>query len=336
MTERLHGIMKDYSDGMKETTVIIPVFNEERYIQKCLDSLVSQTYPADKYELLIYDGGSTDNTISIINRYSDLLPIKLIENKDKLAAYALNAGIKRARGEYIIRLDAHARYATTYLEKCIYYLKTIDAENVGGIAITKGEGFIGTANAEILSSVFGVGNSNFRTNSASGYVDTVPFGAFKRYVFDKIGLFDIDLPRSEDNDINSRIRKAGYKVYLASDIQFEYYCRDTIKGLLSQGIKNGNALFLTLRKNPTAMSLRHFVPFVFALSLIIMPLLALKNTIFKWLFVTEIGLYGLLDIYFSFSKNSLSSSIYKFVMYPLFHITYGIGSIIGLFGIKLY
>ncbi len=112
-----------------------------------------------------------------------------------------------------------------------------------------------------LSSRSGVGNSNFRTSDKSDYTDTVPFGAFKREVFDKIGVFDVDLPRSEDNDFNSRIRKNGGKVYMACDIKFKYYCRDTVLGLLGQAIKNGNALFLTIRKNPSAMSLRHYIPF---------------------------------------------------------------------------
>ena len=201
---------------------------------------------------------------------------------------------------------------------------------------TVGEGFIGSINAEILSSKFGVGNSGFRTGAESGYVDTVPFGAFRAEVFERVGKFDPELPRSEDNDMNSRIRNSGGKVYLAADIAFTYYCRTTVRGLLDQGIKNGNALFLTLKKNPKAMSLRHYIPFTFVMSLIVMPVLCAVVPLVGWAFAAELLAYLLLDVYFSFTGGTVVSGLLKLALYPLFHITYGIGSVLGLIGIKLY
>ncbi len=316
-------------------SLIIPTYNEGKYLLNCLNSILHQTYPKEKIEILIIDGGSTDGTHNIINAFVDILPIRKIHNKDKKTTFALNMGIKEAVGEIILRLDAHAEYDCQYVEKCVYYLNNIDAQNVGGVATTRGHGFWGRINAEILSSPFGVGNSKFRTGSESGYVDTVPFGAFRKSLIEKIGLFDNELSRSEDNDFNSRIRAAGGKVYLASDIKFTYFCRDTLKGLFGQAIKNGNALFITMRKNPSAMSLRHFIPFLFLLSLVVLPPLCF-NTFFKISFICEIVLYLILDIYFSFFCGKLKYSFIRILLYPLFHMCYGIGSLIGLFNLKLY
>ncbi len=317
-------------------SVIIPVYNEEKYIGRCLSSLSEQTYPKEDLEYLLIDGGSTDSTVSIIESYMDKLPVRILNNEKKLVTYALNLGISQAKGDYIVRVDAHSLYNNDYIEKCIYYLENTDADNVGGIAITKGEGFCGSANAEILSSAFGVGNSQFRIGAKSGYVDTVPFGAFRREIFDKIGLFNPELPRSEDNDFNSRIISAGGKVFLAADIVFSYFCRSTVSGLLNQGLKNGNSLFLTLRVNPHAMKLRHYIPFIFLLSLIILPVASAIFAPFGWLLAAEWTAYTLLDIYFSAKNFSIKSFFYKLVMYPLFHITYGAGSFIGMLGIRLY
>ncbi len=317
-------------------SIVMPLYNEEKYIERCILSLINQTYDVDKMEWILIDGGSNDKTVEIISKYTKKYPIKILHNEKRLVTYALNLGVENAIGDYVIRLDAHAEYSNDYIEKCVYYLENTDADNVGGIVITKGKGYIGQLNAELLSSKFGVGNSGFRTNAASGYVDTVPFGAFKREVFEKIGLFNPKLPRSEDNDFNSRIRENGGKVYLAADIVSTYYCRDTVGGLLNQGIKNGNALFLTLKKNPKAMSLRHYIPFLFFISLFVLPILTAFLPVFKWFLLAECMAYGLLDLYFCLFKGSIKNAPLKFILYPVFHWIYGLGSCLGLINIKLY
>ena len=159
---------------------------------------------------------------------------------------------------------------------------------------------MGEAIAKVLSSRFGVGDSRFRVGGESGYVDTVPFGAFRREVFEKVGLFDEDMIRSEDNDINARIIESGGKVFLSEKIHSIYYCRDTVPALLKQGLMNGNALFQTIWRNPRAMRLRHFIPFLFLLSVIILPVIGIFSLPVRWLFASELILYFLLDIVFSF------------------------------------
>lgn len=318
-----------------EVSVIVPVFNEEKYIDGMLQSLCRQTYPRDQMEWILIDGNSTDKTVDIIKSYSEC-PIVLLFNERRKTPVSLNMGVRAAKGEYIVRMDAHAEYPPDYIEKCIYYLKTTDADNVGGYMETKGVGFVGSATAEVLSSVFGVGNSAGKTNGKGGYVDTVQCGSFRRELFDKVGYFNEELLRSEDNDLNSRIRAIGGKIYLAEDIHLTYYCRTTIKGILKMGAQNGNALFRTLRLHSNAMRLRHFIPFFFVLSLVILPLLSISWPMFLWVLGLELLLYMILDIYFSFFRGKTKYGVITVWLYPLFHVAYGVGSLLGLFNIKLY
>lgn len=319
-----------------KVSVIIPLYNEEKFIEKCIRSLIDQTFPRDEMEWILVDGNSTDRTVEIINKFISEYPITLLHNAKRKTPYALNMAIECAQGEYIIRLDAHASFPPDYIEKCVYYLDTTDADNVGGIAETEAHGFIGGSISQMLSTKFGVGGSDFRIGQGNKYVDTVPFGAFRREVFDRVGLFNPKLLRSEDNDMNARIRASGGKIWLAEDIRFKYYCRDTVKGILKMGMQNGNALFRTLFVSPKAMSIRHFIPFAFLMSLIVLPILCIFFMPFRWIFAAEMGLYLLLDLYFSLVIPKPKYGLVTLWLYPLFHICYGLGSLLGLLGIKLY
>lgn len=314
-------------------SVIIPVFNEERYIKNCIDSLLYQDYPIENMEWIFVDGCSSDNTVSIIKDFKKryLKLIKLLNNPNKTVPYAMNIGIKASVGKYIIRLDAHSEYANDYISKSVYYLETTDADNVGGVAETRGRGFVGSTIALMLSSKFGVGNSQFRTNGKSGYVDTVPFGAFRREVFDKYGFYDERLTRNQDNEMNYRIRKNGGKIYMSEDIRFVYYCRDSIKGIADMAVKNGKWNIITMKLCPGSMGLRHFIPFMFFFSLIFMPVLSMVIPTFKYVFLLEICLYLILDIIFSIhSSKSIKSFLLLLVLFPIFHLSYGLGSLFGI------
>lgn len=318
-------------------SIIVPTYNEEKYIERCVDSLLKQDFNKSR-EILFVDGGSTDSTLEILQVYKEKYPelISVLHNPNKTAPHAMNIGIEQAEGRYIIRIDAHVEYPENYVSKCVYYLENTDADNVGGRVDTLAEGFVGKAISKMVSSKFGVGGSSFRTEEKSGYVDTVPFGAFRRELFEKIGGFNTELPRSEDNEFNARIRKHGGKVYLAADISSKYYCRDTVSGILKMGMQNGNALFRTMKIDKSAMSIRHFIPFLFLLSLIVQPLLGIAMPFFRYTLAAEMGLYLLLDLVFSFFSGESRYGVVLIWLYPLFHIFYGAGSLAGLLGIKLY
>ncbi len=321
---------------MPLVSVVIPVRNEQNYLEACFQSILSQTYPKESMELIFVDGKSTDSTYSLLKQYEARFPtlIQVLENPHRTVPYAMNLGIRASKGIYIIRMDAHAEYAEDYISQCVRYLEQSDADNVGGAAITKSKGFLGGAIAQMLSSRFGVGNSAFRTDGKDGYVDTVPFGAFRREVFEKYGYYDERLTRNQDNEMNYRIRKGGGKILMSHDIRLAYYCRDTLRGILKMGIQNGKWNIITLFLCPGAMSMRHFVPFLFVLSLMGLPLLGLLSPLFWWILAMEGICYGLLDLLFSVSRAQKSRMAYLPILlflFPLFHISYGLGSCAGFF-----
>ena len=315
------------------TSIIIPVRNEEKYIENCIISILDQDYPKEKMELIFVDGDSTDKTKNIINKYikTSKVIIKIINNPQKTVPFAMNKGIKISKGTYIIRLDAHSSYTNTYISACINTIEKTNADNVGALAITKGEGPIGSVFSRILSSKFGVGNSSFRTKGNSGYVDTVPFGTFQRSVFEKYGYYDERLDRNQDYELNYRIRKNGGKIYLNSDIEFSYYCRNTFFGIIKQSFENGKWNIITSKLCPGTMSLRHFIPFLFVLSLILLSILSFNIFFFILLFI-EILLYLTIDIIFSMRENNvIRDFLLSILLYPVFHISYGTGSFFGFF-----
>ena len=315
-------------------SVVMPVYNEEKYIENCIISLLEQDYPQKNMEWIFVDGGSGDETKTIIKNYKNKYKhlIKVYDNPNKTVPYAMNIGIKESVGKYIIRLDAHSEYSNNYISKCVYYLETKDADNVGGVAETKSSGNVGNAIALVLSSKFGVGNSQFRTKGKSGYVDTVPFGAFKREVFQKYGGYDERLTRNQDNEMNYRIRKNGGKIYMAEDIKLSYYCRDSIKGIVDMAIKNGKWNVITMKICPGSMGLRHFIPLLFLISLISIPIISLLFPEIWYMFFFEIGLYVVLDLIFSIrAVSSIRHLSLLVILFPVFHISYGWGSMMGLF-----
>ena len=314
-------------------SVIIPVYNEEKYIDKCISSMLKQDYPREQMEWFFVDGMSKDRTKELLEQYRDKYPklIMVLENKNKTVPFAMNIAIKAAKGKYIIRLDAHAEYAENYFTKCVEILERTGADNVGGVMETKSRTKIGESIAKMLSSRFGVGDSQFRTNGKDGYVDTVPFGAFRREVFDEVGLYDERLTRNQDSELNYRITHSGGKIYLSNEIKLAYYCRDSVGGIVKMALMNGKWNIITSKLCPGSMRLRHFVPCVFTMSLLFMPVLGLLWRPFWWLFAAEMALYFLLDVIFSAkAAEKFTELIDLLYLFPLFHVSYGWGSVMGI------
>ena len=314
-------------------SIIIPIYNEEKYIENCIISLLNQEYPKEKMEWLFLDGRSTDNTVNIINsyivEYGSL--IRLIDNPNRIQSYAMNIGIKEAKGNYIIRMDAHADYDKDYVKECVKLLDTGLYDNVGGIAETRSKSSFGKIIALMMSSKFGVGNSQFRTSQEARLVDTVPFGAFRKDYLEKIGGFDERLDRNEDNEINYRIRKQGGKVYMSPKIKFTYYCRDTLKGILSMAFQNGKWTIITSKLCPGSMSVRHLVTFDFVMSLIGLTVISCFSTVFCFLLLLELLIYFSTALFFSIKTKSNIDSVMKLLLlFPAFHVAYGCGSLSGI------
>lgn len=323
----------------KYISIVIPCRNEEKFISQCLDSIIANKYPKEELEVLVVDGMSEDGTREIVERYAKQYPfIRLLDNAKKITPVALNIGIKHARGEVIMRMDAHATYENDYISKCVMYLDEYEADNVGGIMITipRDNTFIGKIIVRALSHRFGVGGSAFRTGAEEPkLVDTVFGGCYKREVFDKVGLFNEDLASTQDMEFNLRLKRAGGKILLHPEIVSYYYARSDFKSFCKNNFRNGVWAIYPLKfVEHMPVSWRHLVPLAFVSSLIGSAALSVFSQIFLWLLLFILGSYALTNVYFSIKVTTKEKDFrYLFViplMFASLHIGYGFGSLLGL------
>lgn len=323
-------------------SIIIPCRNEEKYISRCLDSIVSQDFSKEKLEVLVINGISEDRTKEIIKEYSRCFPyIKLLENPQKTTPYAMNIGIENAKGEIIMKMDAHTTYQKDYISKCQLYLNKYNADNVGGVlkAVPSENTLSAKAVALCLSDKFGMGSSYCKIGTKKiRWVDTVAFGCFRKEIFKKIGLYDEKMIRSQDLEFNLRLKKAGGKILLAPDIIGYYYPRPNLRAFLKQNLIDGSWISYPLKFGKVVFSLRHVIPLLFVLGLLGLIVLSFFFHLFLWLLVFVLGLYLLLSIFFSLKISIKEKDIRFLFLMPLVftirHFGYGFGSIWGL--IKLF
>jgi len=328
-------------ENLPLVSVIIPCRNEAKFIANCLESILKQSYPKDKMEILVIDGMSGDKTREIIEKLkakNEKLKIKVLDNPKKFTPFALNIGIKNSKGEIIIRLDAHATYIKDYILKCIKYLKEYNADNVGGVwkIMPRETTLINKSICLASSSVFGAGNAYYRMGYSKGlkWVDTVFGGCYKREVFEKIGLFNENLIRNQDFEFNLRLRRAGGKILLVPNIVSYYYPKSNLRDFFMHNFKDGFSITHPLKLGVRAFSWRHLMPLIFVLGLTGTGILGIFFPIFVWFFLVILGLYLLVNFYFS-CEISIKEKNWKyfFVMPTVFaarHIGYGLGSIWGL------
>lgn len=320
-------------------TVICPIYNEEKYISKCIDSIIAQDYPKEDLEILFVDGMSTDKTRGIVAGYQEKYPfIHLLDNPNKIVPYAMNIGIKAAKGEIIIRLDGHALYPQDYFSKILeWHQKLPDAWNVGGVCDTRvvNSNPVSEAIAKVMSDKFGVGNSTFRTGTDKEYlqVDTVPFGAYKSFVFDKIGMYNEQLVRCQDIELNKRVAHAGGTIYMVPAIHCTYIPRDNYKAFARNRYLTGYWVIKTcfITKTTKNLGLRHFIPAGFLLSLIVPLLLGLIWWPLALISPIVALLYSAFMLIRSFQiKDSKTNVFALFNAFWCIHSSYGWGSLMAL------
>lgn len=343
---------------LPSVSIIIPVRNEELYIEKCLECIIKQTYPRNKLEILVIDGQSRDNTqnfvINIIDRcFSYGGPIiRLIDNPKLQRVPALNIGIKEAKHDVVVRIDARTIIPEDYIEKLINTLLSSGADNVGGAQKT----LVNTnaSNVQVLtqhavglalSNSFGMGNSKYRLGKKSEFVDTVYLFFCWKKIFDIIGFFDESISViSEDSDMDFRIRKNGGKVYLNKDVKAFYYPRDNFVDLVKLYVRYGGAKAGNLITRGRLTAWRQFVPPTCLLFTILLPILALLNISFGYIWLTLFIAYSITDITVSlylinqnkiFKTNSVAycSSLFcrLLMVFPVMHFSWAIGFWIRLF-----
>lgn len=317
-------------------SIICPIYNEEKYIKGCIESILFQDYPKDKMEILFVDGMSTDNTREIVSSYSERYPfIHLLENPKKIVPCAMNIGIKAAKGDIIIRLDGHALYPSNYFSELVRWHELLpDAWNVGGLCDTRvvNSNPVSEAIAKVMSDKFGVGNSTFRTGSDKEYIeaDTVPFGAYKSFVFDKIGLYNEQLARVQDIELNKRLKHAGGKIYLVPSIRCTYIPRDNYKAFYRNRYLTGYWVIKTcfITKTTKNLGLRHFIPALFVLSLVLPLLLGLIWWPFFLISSAVALLYLCAMLCRSIMINDEKTNVWSLLKaFCCIHFSYGWGSI---------
>lgn len=332
--------MKEY-----KVAIIIPTLNEERFIENCLASVMGQTFPFEEMDVMVVDGGSKDRTREIVQRISKNHPnVRLIDNPGRIQSIAFNIGVKASSAPYVMRLDAHATYNNVYIEKCLKIFSA-NAEslgcapelvgNVGGVcSIHPQHSAIIAETSAILNQVkFGIGGAAFRVGSKAGLVDTVPFGCFPRNVIEHIGGMRDDLARGEDNEYNSRIHKAGYKVYLTPEAVCTYFPRDTIYANIKQMYANGVSIGKLLHIDIASVGMRHLVPLAFVLSLLCCFIGGLIYSKIFYILAFILGLYSVACLVATISACIKFGWRYIFtlpMMFFLVHISYGWGTIKGV------
>ncbi|MEP3225151.1 MAG: glycosyltransferase family 2 protein [Parasphingorhabdus sp.] len=328
-----------------KVSVVIPTYNEERYIEGCLRSLLASDTEDFSTEFLVIDGMSNDGTRTIVKQLSEEFPtIRLIDNEARNKPAALNLGIEHALGDILIRVDAHAIYDRAYVSRTVYHIQNNDADNVGGIRRTlpSGNSKLAKGLAYAVSNPFAAGNAVYRTLPAEDgaetivrEVDTVFGGGFPKDLFSRIGGFNLQLLRGQDREFNHRIRANGGKILLCTDIICDYYARSELSAYV-RWIYDGGAtpFYISRLTGDQIYSVRNLVPLAFLGSLVASTAIGFFSSI-GWLLLGLITVFYLIGA-FVFSWRVVKAErnfAYFFIMPVIFlltHIPYALGSLSGL------
>jgi succinoglycan biosynthesis protein ExoA len=317
-------------------SVLIPVRNEASFIERSLKAVIEQDYPRDCLEVLIADGLSGDTTREVIEslkRQHPDLSLTVFDNHGKLVATGMNAALRQAKGEVIIRVDGHTIIAPDYIRECVAALQRSNADNVGGRMDAVSESMFGHAVALATSSSFGVGAGRFHYSDQEEWVDTVYMGAWPREVFERVGLFDEEQVRNQDDEFNYRLLSHGGRILLSPRIKSKYYNRSTLGSLWRQYFQYGYWKIRVMQKHPRQMRPRQFVPALFVAVLLVALMLLPFSSFGKYLTLLVVGSYLI--------SNSIASMLVTRskgwrllpllpVAFATLHLGYGCGFLIGL------
>lgn len=324
----------DGNDKITKVSVVIPCRNEEKHIGKCIESIINQSYGIENIEIMIADGLSDDRTAEIIKEYGKLYPqIMYIKNEKRTAPAAMNLGIKQSTGNIIIIFGAHAYMDKDYVKKCVEKLSSNDIDCVGGRIINLSENRAAEAISMAMGSPFGVGNALFRYSNTEELVDTVAFGAYKREIFDKIGLFDEEFVRNQDDELNFRLTLSGGKILLSPEIISHYYTRGSFSKLWNQYFQYGFWKVRGIQKHKRAASVRHIVPAGFVLGLIFGTVLSIFFNWARVIFIFALLLYLIGALFYALKAAGDKPKYIPSIMLAFFilHVSYGLGFIEGVY-----
>lgn len=312
-------------------SVIIPVRNEESYIGPCLESILANDYPSNRFEVIVVDGRSSDRTREILSQYTGRFRmLRVIDNPKLIQAPALNLGIDAAQGEIIVRMDAHARYASDYLTNCVTLLQTRNAQNVGGPQRAEGFTPIQRAIAIALTSRFGVGNAQFRYTDREVWTDTVYLGAWRKETLVTLGGFNEDWAVNEDYELNYRLRLSGGRILVSPSLRCSYYVRNSLLRLFRQYLRYGFWRARTVLVHPGSLRARQLAPPLFICLLAASVALAVQGYAPALLFpLAYLGANSVVSALLG-ARSGPGTMLALPAAFFVMHLSWGIGFICGL------
>jgi glycosyltransferase involved in cell wall biosynthesis len=318
-------------------SVVIPCRNEEKYIERCIRSIIEGTKAEISIEILVVDGQSTDKTREIVGRMKFEFPfIKIIENPQIETQIALNLGVKNSSYSHVMIAGAHSEFPPSYIELLLQQMNKLSADGTGGALKTDvlNKNRMSLAIMRILSHPAGVGNSSFRIGASKpAKVDTVPFGIYKKELFDEVGYYNPMLKRNHDMEWSKRLLRGGKTIWLIPQVECVYYARETYSALAANNFQNGlwNILAVAITKTFRSLSLRHFVPLAFVGSLLLTGILAVFFFCFLFALCAIAGLYIIVMSYFSIQLAGRGTGFCQILWgFIVLHFSYGLGSFAGI------
>jgi succinoglycan biosynthesis protein ExoA len=323
-------------NSLPVVSVLIPVFNEERFISQSLAAVLQQDYPAGHLEIIVADGRSTDRTREIVRSFVEKNPnVHLIDNPERIVSTGLNRALANAHGDIVVRLDGHCEYPSDYVRTVVELRERTGADDVGGVLVPLGNGtYASQAVAAAYYSPIGIGGAlkGYAASSTVCEVDTVHGGCWQRKRLVDLGGFDEEMVRNQDDELSFRLRKAGGRIVRSSAIRVQYWVRDSYRRLFAQFAQYGYWKVRVLQKHPRQSSVRHAVPSAFVLVLLTSALLTPISTIARWVLGIMAGGYAL-AMCLAGLREALRTELRLWpgimLAIPVMHFGYGLGFLLG-------
>ena len=320
---------------IRRVSVVAAMFNEAEHIEAVVADIAAQDFDGE-LEFLVADGCSTDGSVALLRVAAKRhgLPISVIQNPRRWVSHGLNACIRAATGELVIRVDCHSRYPSNYVRRCVEVADETGADNVGGVLTANGHTRTERAVACAMGSAFGGIGWSRHQNGARAEVDTVPFGAFRREAFRRAGFFDETLVRNQDDEFNLRLRLAGGRVVRDPSITLEYTPRGTFRELFRQYYEYGRWKVPVMLKHRRIVSLRSLAPAALIASFLILAVLSLATHHAQAILAVELGAYAAGALVFGVRAIRARGESLRLLprvaaVFPTIHLAYGVGMAVG-------
>jgi glycosyltransferase involved in cell wall biosynthesis len=328
------GNIPTVKQSFQIVSIVIPCRNEAAHIEAFVRSALAQRAGDARVEVIVADGMSNDGPREILSRLGvENSRLRVVENPQRIVSSGLNRAIAQSAGQVIIRMDAHTDYSPEYVAKCLEVLQETGADNVGGPWVAQGEGYIGRAIAAAFQSPFAVGGARGHDPHYEGTIDTVYLGCWPRNVFTKIGMFDEELVRNQDDELNLRLVRSGGKIWQSPRIQSRYRTRSSLRDLFWQYFQYGYWKVRVIQKHRIPASIRHIIPAGLVSAFVILALAA------PFGFLPAVGLAILTGVYVAgLLTAALATAIQtRFslllilpAIFCCYHFSYGIGFLKGI------